>query len=199
MTEKRNYVMRKRAEAQDATRLRIVEAAMQLHEEKGPRNTTISAIAERAGVQRLTVYRHFPNEFAVFEACTSHWQALNPPPDPAIWGDSADPLARAEAAIGALYDYYAGTRRMLSLSFRDVDQVPALEAPMGRVAGYMEAVIADLAGTFKAAPRVRERIEATIAHAIHFPTWEHLEMLGLDNAKKLGLVLGWLRGSLDQP
>jgi AcrR family transcriptional regulator len=67
---------------------------MQLHEEIGPRATTISAIADRAGVQRLTVYRHFPDETAVFQACTAHWLSLNPPPDPADWAGITDPRNR---------------------------------------------------------------------------------------------------------
>ena len=72
---------------QEETRRRIVEAAAGLHENVGPRDTTISAIAEKAGVQRLTVYRHFPDETELFKACTAHWLALNPPPDPASWAD----------------------------------------------------------------------------------------------------------------
>lgn len=197
MSGTRNYVMKKRAEAQDATRLKIVEAAMHLHEELGPRATTISAIAERAGVQRLTVYRHFADEFAVFQACTSHWQSLNPPPDPASWQDIADPMARAEAATNALYDYYGRTRRMWSQSFRDVDEVPALKQPMASVAAYIEQVADDLTAAFKLRGASRDRVAATLAHAIHFPTWDHLETLGIGQAKKVALVLSWVRGALE--
>jgi len=81
MSGKRPYQLKKRAMSREETRRKIVEATMHLHEEIGPRATTISAIAERAGVQRLTVYNHFPDETAVFQACTSHWLSLNPPPD----------------------------------------------------------------------------------------------------------------------
>ena len=198
MSEKRSYVKRKRAEAQDATRLKIVEAAMRLHEEVGPRDTTISAIAERAGVQRLTVYRHFADDFAVFQACTSHWQSLNPPPDPADWGDIAEPVPRAGTAITALYDYYGRTQRMWSSSYRDVDQVPALQQPMAAVAAYLGQVADDLIATFNLRGVVRERMAATMAHVLHFPTWAHLETLGLSNAAKVALALSWIRGVLER-
>ncbi len=101
---KRPYRMRERAKSQEQTRLTIVEATMQLHEELGPRNTTITEIAKRAGVQRLTVYSHFPDETAVFQACTSHWLSLNPPPDPASWSSIEDPGLRFRAAnLGLLW------------------------------------------------------------------------------------------------
>ena len=70
---KRPYRLGERAKSQEQTRLRIVEATVALHEELGPRNTTITDIAKRAGVQRLTVYSHFADETAVFQACTAHW------------------------------------------------------------------------------------------------------------------------------
>src|ERR671919_2710297 len=81
----RKYEKKRRAEQEAETRQRIVEAMVALHREVGPARTTISAIAERAGVERLTVYRHFPDERSLFEACTGHWRASHPPPDPGPW------------------------------------------------------------------------------------------------------------------
>jgi AcrR family transcriptional regulator len=108
---KRRYTLKQRAESQDETRRRIVEATAHLHEEVGPRDTTISAIAQEAGVQRLTVYRHFPDEMELFKACTSHWLGLNPPPDPATWG-RLEGLVRVQQALIELYRYYRRTERM---------------------------------------------------------------------------------------
>ncbi|TPE48984.1 TetR/AcrR family transcriptional regulator [Amaricoccus solimangrovi] len=194
MNEKpaRPYRQSKRARSQEETRLRIVEATMRLHEELGPRNTTISAIAERAGVQRLTVYRHFPDETAVFQACTAHWLSLNPPPDPADWAAIADPRARFRAAIAAFHGYFSRTRAMWTVSFRDVAEVPALHGPMAEVAAFLAGVAADLVAAFgaEAAPHVAP----TIRHALAFPTWADLEAQGLTNAEKLDLVTGWLFG-----
>ena len=102
-TRKRAYRKRRRAEQEEETRLRITEAAVDLHGSVGPARTTVSAIAERAGVQRATVYRHFPDEEALFAACSSHWAALNPPPDPAAWAEIADPDERLRRALSELY------------------------------------------------------------------------------------------------
>lgn len=195
MSGKRRYVMRDRAEARDATRLKIVEAAMQLHEEVGPRETTISAIAERAGVQRLTVYRHFPSEFEVFQACTAHWITLNPLPDPAEWADIEDPLERAMSAVASIYDYFSRTKRMWTAAFRDVDGVPALQGPMAGVAAYADDVCSDLTAAFRFRGRARERLGITVRHVLHFPTWAHLDGMGIDSSKKLAVVRSWIEGS----
>src|SRR5262245_61225968 len=109
----RRYKQSQRALSQEETRARIVEATVALHEDPGPRATTISAIAEKAGVQRLTVYRHFPDEASLFKACSSHWEAQNPPPDPTLWAEIADAHERARTALVALYRYYRRTRGML--------------------------------------------------------------------------------------
>jgi len=112
--KKRKYQKTRRAEQQEQTRDKIVDAAMALHEELGPRATTIKAIAERAGVQRLTVYRHFEDDLAIFQACSSRWLELNPPPDPALWQELASPAERTEEALRNIYTYYASNVRMLS-------------------------------------------------------------------------------------
>src|SRR5213592_4741836 len=103
---RRRYEKRARATQEQETRLRIVEAALVLHGTVGPARTTISAIAERAGVRRATVYRHFPDERALFLGCSGTWQERHPVPDPATWAAIADPGARLEAALEALYHWY---------------------------------------------------------------------------------------------
>lgn len=190
MNEKRQYRMRERAKSQEETRLRIVEATMHLHEEIGPRATTISAIAEKAGVQRLTVYRHFPDETAVFQACTAHWLSLNPPPDPQAWAGIADPKLRLRRALDDFYAYYGRTRRMWTTAHRDVADVPALHEPMAEVGRYLRDVGEGLAMALPHADP--EAVRVTIQHAIAFPTWESLDDLGLSNADKTDLVLGWV-------
>src|ERR1051326_6037138 len=101
--QKRTYRMRRRAELEELTRRRITETTVALHEEVGPARTSISAIAERAGVRRSTVYRHFPDEEALFAACSSHWRAANPPPDPSAWAAIEDPAERTRTALAELY------------------------------------------------------------------------------------------------
>lgn len=194
MTETRPYRMRKRAESQQDTRRRIVEATMRLHEEVGPRATTISAIAERAGVQRLTVYRHFPDETAVFQACTSEWLRRNPPPDAGRWRGLDDAGQRLRSALAAFYGYYARTRRMWSAAHRDMAGVPALQAPMAEFGGYVAAVAQELAAGYGTRGRAKAQAGATIRHALAFPTWEDFEALGLADAAKVALVQRWLAG-----
>ena len=192
--QSRPYHMRKRAEAKEETRRRIVEAAMALHEEIGPRAATISAIAEKAGVQRLTVYRHFADETEIFHACTTHWLDLNPLPDPATWAQIDDPADRFRAAIAAFYAYYSGTRQMWEKSYRDMAEVPALQQPMAEVATFMETVGTGLAAAFDPGGP-DPRILATVRHVLHFQTWSELKEQGLDQEAKVGLATSWVQGA----
>lgn len=190
---KRRYTLKQRAQSQERTRGQIVEAAMRLHEELGPRATTISAIAREAGVQRLTVYRHFPDETAIFEACTSHWLVQNPPPDPQGWSAENDGMKRVRRAIGELYAYYGRTRRMWTVSFRDVEAVPALQAPMAAFGAYLRDLADDLARGV-APGRGADPVAQTLRHAVHFLTWKELEEQGVADPAKLDLILDWLEG-----
>lgn len=190
--KKRKYTLRRRAAKQDATRARIVEAAMALHEELGPGATTVSAVAGRAGVQRLTVYRHFPDDASLFEACTSHWLSLHPPPVPAQWEGIADPDARCRAALGAFYAYYRRTGGMWRSAYRDLAQVPALAGPMVRVEDHLAGVRDDLVAAWKPAPADRQALEATTALALRFTTWDELQGLGLDTDAMAALAARWI-------
>ena len=191
---KRRYVLRERAQRQDETRARIVEAAVALHGSVGPRATTVSAIAERAGVQRLTVYRHFPDEASLYTACSAHWTAINPPPDPAIWSQLREPAARARAALLALFAYYRRNERMFTVLFRDQAEVPAMAAPMKAMQGYVDGIAA---GLLEAWPkRVRsEALAATVAHCVRFGTWQSLNGTGLEDRALADLCVRWLEAA----
>lgn len=186
---KRPYRLKARAKAQEATRERIVKAAVALHEELGPGRTPISAIAERAGVTRVTFYRHFPDEASVFAACTSHWEARHPLPDRAAWGDIADPVERVRAAVLALYRYYAANAGLLGKGARDAPDTPALQVAMApflaEIAGMGEGLIAGFG------QRPPAGLAATIRHAVEFETWALLDRQGLDTAAKVALVTRW--------
>lgn len=189
---KRKYTLRRRAEQQEETRGRIVAATAALHEELGPRNTTVSAIAQRAGVQRLTVYRHFPDDETLFAACTSHWLADHPPPDPADWQVVSEPAERTRQALTSLYAYYRRTERMWFVSYRDVADVTALEGPMGEFEAYLDGVRDDLlaawpGGTENAAARA-----ATLGLAVRFQCWRELKREGLGDQQMAALVVSWL-------
>src|SRR6478735_1171086 len=124
----RKYEKKRRAEQESETRRRIVDAVFALHGEIGPARTTISAIAERAGVERLTVYRHFADEGEIFAACNAHFLAETPPPHPAAWAGVTVPAARLRAVLLTFYGYYRRTGDRLGLALRDAEGLPALAA-----------------------------------------------------------------------
>lgn len=189
----RKYTQSRRLETQRRTRQRIVEAAVTLHERLGPAATTIKAVAEEAGVQRLTVYRHFPDDTALFTACTSHWLALNPPPDRSLWADIADPFDRVFKALHAFYRYYERTQRMWMVSFRDKERVPALAGPLDEFARDIDLVRDDLVNGIGTGARGKRRIVATVGHALQFTTWCTLAEQGLKSQTMAEVVRDWIR------
>jgi AcrR family transcriptional regulator len=162
----RKYEQRRRAESQEETRRRIAAATAELHATVGPARTTISAIAERAGVQRLTVYRHFPTEQELFAACSAHWLAGSPPPDPAPWRAIEDPDERLATALTQLYRWYGDNEGMIGNTERDAPQLPAL-AEIADPSAYLEPVREILLAG-------RDGGRAAIGHALAFSTWRSL-------------------------
>jgi AcrR family transcriptional regulator len=190
--QRRPYRMTRRAEHEGQTRKRITESAIELHEKLGPAQTSISAIAERAGVRRSTVYRHFPNEDALFAACSSHWRAANPPPDPQGWAAIADPAERTGTALGELYAFYGRTQRMYSSLLRDEALVPAVGRRLRDFHGYLDTVQDVLAAGRGLRGRTAQSVRAAIGHALAFPTWHSLTQeqgLAEDDAVALMCVL----------
>lgn len=177
-TTKRKYELRKRAVAMDDTRRRITEAAVELHTSVGPARTTVSAVAERAGVQRHTVYRHFPTDEDLFAACSAHFDELHPFPNIDAWRDEDDPALRLETALTQLYDHYAETAHMWANVLRDAELVPAIPktlAPYGRL---LDEMVSLLASGWGARGTRRTLLNAAIRHAIDFRTWESLVQRG---------------------
>jgi AcrR family transcriptional regulator len=174
--ERRPYRMKRRAELEEQTRRRITESAVALHERLGPARTSVSAIAEHAGVRRSTVYRHFPDEEALFNACSAHWRAANPPPDPGAWAAIEDPAERTEAALGELYRFYGRTHRMYESLLRDEPVVAAVQRRLGDFYGYLGAVEDILLAGRGVRGRAARRTRAAIGHALAFPTWRSLAL-----------------------
>ncbi len=197
LQESRRYVKRRRAEGEDETRRRITEATVELHREVGPAHTTISAIAERAGVQRLTVYRHFPEASELFGACSSHWRAAHPVPDPSPWARVDDPVERLRMALGELYAWYRGDEAMIANVRRDAPGIPALAAIVADgLSSYLAAVRDLLARGWGARGRRRELLLAAIGHALDFETWRSLERRqGLDPQAAVEVAVGAVRAA----
>jgi AcrR family transcriptional regulator len=174
MTDKRKYEQRLRAERQEETRRRITEATAALHQEIGPALTTISAIAERAGVERLTVYRHFPEEGELLQACQRHFRAEHPLPDPAMWAALADPLERLRVALTALYTYYRETEAMTANILHDAPLMPDLAAILVGREAYFTALQEALARGWGVSEAAQHTLSAAIGHALDFETWRSL-------------------------
>jgi AcrR family transcriptional regulator len=190
--EKRPYRMQRRAESQDQTRRRIVESAVALHGTLGPARTTASAVAEHAGVRRSTLYRHFPDEAALFDACSAHWAAANPPPDLAAWRAIESPDERLRAALHDLYAYYRQTEAMLENLFRDEPSEPLIQERFGAFHGYLDAIRETLMAGRGLRGAARRRTRAALGHAIAFSTWRSLvrgQGLGDDEAAAVMVAL----------
>lgn len=191
---KRRYVQSARREQVAETRARIVEAIMRLHEELGPRNTTVSAIADRAGVERLTVYRHFKDEAAMFEACSHRYLELNPPPDPSTWTGELDPARRAGLGLEALYAFYGRTSSMFEKIYRDVGEYASLKQMMDQFDAYLRDLAEDLAGAWPR-DKAAARRQVILRHAVRFATWQSFEVEGVEDRQKVGLILEWVSGT----
>jgi AcrR family transcriptional regulator len=186
----RKYQKTRRAEQEAETRQRIIEAMVDLHREVGPARTTISGIAERAGVERLTVYRHFPDDRSMFEACTAHYATVVPQPDSARWEGVDEPAERLRAALLAFYDYYRGAEQMLVNATRDLPQLPALAAVLKPRQAFIGKLREDLVGRWGGASAARGRLAAAIGHALRFDTWRSLARTeGLDDRAAADLMV----------
>jgi len=170
----RKYELKQRAESQAETRQRIVKATVELHDSVGPARTTISAIAERAGVQRLTVYRHFPDERSLIQACSGHWTAENPLPDPSTWAAVDDPEERLRIALCEIYAFFRATEKMTANLLRDLPESPVLQEVAAPFTQYWRAVPAVLDRGWKTRGQRRKLVRAVIGHAVEFETWRSL-------------------------
>lgn len=172
--QKRTYKMKRRAELQEQTRRRITESAVELHGTIGPARTSMSAVAARAGVRRSTLYRHFPDEAALFDACSAHWQAANPLPDLDAWSEIRDPDERLGAALDELYAFYRRNAGMLENLFRDESTVPPVAEHFAAFRGYLEQAAETLMAGRALRGARRRRTAAAVGHAVSYSTWKSL-------------------------
>jgi AcrR family transcriptional regulator len=174
MERSRKYELQRRAERQEETRRRIVDAAVELHTTRGPSRTTVQAIAETAGVTRPTVYAHFPDERSLFEACSGHVRSLVPPPDSTPWHAIADPGERLATALRALYRYYEQLEPLFENVERDAAVMPIIAEINGHRRRYLEEVRDLLVEPWPARRAARARLRRSIGHALEFGTWQSL-------------------------
>lgn len=172
----------------EETRRRIVEATRELHEEVGPAATTITAVAERAGVQRLTVYRHFPDEEALIHACSSDWREDHPAPDPSSWGGVGDPVRRLRQALDEIYAYFREGAPMLARVLRDEEEVPELAQVMAPWWEYMREIAGGLAAGWGVEAERQRLVRSAVGHALRFETWRSLSDEGLSGEEAVELM-----------
>lgn len=192
MADRKPYELKRRADAMAATRRRITEAAVALHESVGPARTSVSEIARRAGVDRVTVYRHFPDEAVLFRACSQHYAASHPLPDPAQWAELADARERLRSALAAIYGYYERIETLLANVTRDAEHMPAVRA----AGAYRRQWLAEVEqGLAKGWEGNLQQVGHAIGLALDFRTWQTLvRKRGLSTRQAIRLMLAMVGG-----
>jgi AcrR family transcriptional regulator len=166
----RHYELKRRAERQDETRQRIVDATIDLHQTIGAAQTTISEIAKRAGVGRVTVYRHFPDEETLFHACSGHYFAQHPFPDIERWRQIADPRDRLREGLRESYAWHSDNQQMISMALAEARDLPMM-APYH---AYWDRAAETLAAAWRVRGRRRTNLTAAIVLALSFDTYRTL-------------------------
>jgi AcrR family transcriptional regulator len=193
MTGNRTYVMRRRAEQRDETRRAIVDATLELHGEIGPVATSYAQIAQRAGVQRKTVYNHFPTEAELFQACSARYRDSKPFPDPESWREIADPELRLQTGLSELYAHFRDSEARWANILRDAEIHPLVRAGAKYRRDYLERVRDVLAVGWGARGTRRTRLLNALGHAVDFYTWRSLRQQGADDETAVQLILGMVR------
>lgn len=192
---KRRYELKKRAEQMAETQQRITDAAIELHGTVGPARTTLSAVAKRAGVERRTLYRHFPNEADLFAACSSHYFAANPWPDLDSWRAIRDPHGRLARALDELYAYYERTEPMFTNVLRDAEVVDFARDAVAPLQAYLDEAAETLTRGRPARGRRRQLLKRALRHALAFSTWHSLATNGIERTDAVKLITAFVEAA----
>ena len=167
---KRPYRLKLRAESQNRTRQKIVEAAIDLHQTKGLAATSMSDIAERAKVGKVTVYRHFPDEAALAGACSGQYFQRHPFPDPDAWRCIQDASERLQLGLRNTYAYHRATEPMMSRVLAEARDLPVM-APYH---AHWQHAVDVLVSAWQTSASSEARLKAAVALALSFDTWRLL-------------------------
>ena len=190
------YNLKARAERYQQTRQRIVEATLELHRTAGPARTTITDIAKRAGVERQTVYNHFPDELSLFKACSAHNRSLNPPPDPEPWKLIPDPEERLRTALAEVYVYYRRNEQMLANVTRDAQANLNTRKVLEPRVKHQERMRDTLAAGWEQGDKQRRKrlLYGALWIALEFQTWHTLgRQQGFDDDESIELMVSMVR------
>jgi AcrR family transcriptional regulator len=196
---KRKYELKKRAEEMAETHRRITEAGIELHGTVGPSRTTMSAVARRAGVERRTLYRHFPTESDLFEACSTHYFAANPWPDLAGWRAIRDPRQRLQRALDELYAYYEHTEPMLTNVLRDAELLDFARDAVAPLRAYLDEAAEVLMAGRGTRGRRRALLGRAVRHALAFSTWRSLATNDVGRSDAVKLVTALVEAAATPP
>ena len=197
-TKSRPYRMRKRAELVDQTRRRITEAAVRLHTTVGPANTSISTVAEEAGVTRLTVYRHFADQDELFDACRRHWYTANPLPDTEGWRAIPALEDRARRAFSDMYGWYRDHGAELFPIYRDMATMPRSTQEQARTDA--RARVDTLVDGIPVPNSARRTLRAVAGHLLGLMTWRSLAVeQGLGNEEAIEVAVRLFSGAAVPP
>jgi AcrR family transcriptional regulator len=186
---KRKYELKQRAEEMAETHRRITEAGIELHGTVGPSRTTMSAVAKRAGVERRTLYRHFPTENDLFQACSTHYFAAHPWPDLADWRAIRDPRQRLQRALDELYAYYERTEPMLTNVLRDAELVESARDAVAPLHAHLHQAAELLTAGYGARGQKRRALlDGALRHALAFSTWRSLSTNGIRRPDAVKLI-----------
>ncbi|HEX7160961.1 MAG TPA: TetR family transcriptional regulator [Trebonia sp.] len=187
----RRYELKQRAQRQAETRQRILEAAVALHVERGPAATQITDIAQRAGVDRVTIYRHFPDLASLFKACSAHYYSARPLPDPNTWAAIQDPRARLRHGLREIYAYWAQNAAAADHILRDAQTLGHLGVGK-RLQALQHHAVDVLAKDWSPPDQTRPELTATIRVAVDFHTWQRLvDEQGLPEQDAVELAVTW--------
>jgi AcrR family transcriptional regulator len=187
----RIYTKRRRAEQEAETRQRIVEATLELHGTVGPARTTVSMVAERAGVQRHTFYAHFPEEMSLFRACSGLAMERDPPPDAAPWRAIADRRERLRAGLSAIYGWYERNAELTACVLRDAEVHPITKETLESSFGPYFHAHHEVLGL-----KLNAKQRAMLHLALSFFTWRALvREVGLKPAAAVEAMLQAIDGA----
>ena len=190
----RTYTLKRRAEQQAETRRRIVQAAIDLHGSIGPALTTISMVAERAGVQRHTLYAHFPDERSLSLACSGLTLERDPLPDAAPWRAIADRRERLRVGLGALYGWYERNADLAGCVLRDAEYHALTREIIAVRYGPRFAAYHKVLGA-----RLSRKQRAVLRLALSFFTWRTLvRESGLKQGAAVGAMVQAIAGDRDE-
>lgn len=191
----RKYRLKQRAESQEQTRLRIVKATVALHTTLGPAHTSMVAIAHQAGVERPTLYRHFPTMSDLFSACSSHFWEQSPPPDPEPWLKINHPEARLRLGLMELYTYYADHEVAQWKILRDLEDMPELRPFASRRIAHRQRMCEVLGSAWPDRGTKQKLLMAALAHATDYFAWRSLRRQGLTNEEAIDLIVNLVKAA----